>query len=58
MEGYAEMVEIAKREAREKVRSLGQAVDVRVFLPKTLREDREFLKEIEDIVEKLRQKTL
>ncbi len=51
------MVEIAKREAREKVRSLGQAVDVRVFLPKTLREDREFLKEIEDIVEKLRQKT-
>ena len=57
MEGYAEMVEIAKREAREKVRSLGQAVDVRVFLPKTLREDREFLKEIEDIVEKLRQKT-
>ncbi len=57
MEGYAEMVEIAKREAREKVRSLGQAVDVRVFLPKTLREDREFLKEIEDIVEKLRRKT-
>lgn len=56
MEGYTEMVEIAKREAREKVRSLGQAVDVRVFLPKTLREDREFLKEIEDIVEKLRQK--
>lgn len=57
MEGYAEMVEIAKREAREKVWSLGQAVDVRVFLPKTLREDREFLKEIEDIVEKLRRKT-
>lgn len=57
MEGYAEMVEIAKREAREKVRSLGQAVDVRVFLPKTLREDREFLKEIEDIVETLREKT-
>ncbi len=57
MEGYAEMIEIAKREAREKVRSLGQAVDVRVFLPKTLREDREFLKEIEGIVEKLREKT-
>ncbi|MBP7811618.1 MAG: hypothetical protein KA054_02120 [Candidatus Moranbacteria bacterium] len=57
MEDYAEMVEIAKREAREKVRSLGQAVDVRVFLPKTLREDREFLMEIESIVEKLRGKT-
>ena len=55
MEGYAEMIEIAKREAREKAESLGQAVDVRVFLPKTLREDREFLREIEDIVGKLRQ---
>ena len=55
MEGYAEMIEIAKREAREKAESLGQAVDVRVFLPKTLRDDREFLREIEDIVGKLRQ---
>jgi len=57
MEGYDEMIEIAKREAREKVRSLGQAVDVRVFLPKTLREDRVFLKEIEEIIEKLKRKT-
>lgn len=56
MEGYEEMIGIAKREAREKVRSLGQAVDIRVFLPKTLREDKEFLKEIEEIVEKLKEK--
>jgi hypothetical protein len=58
MEGYDEMIEIAKREAREKVKSLGQAVDVRVFLPKTLREDHVFLKEIEEIIEKLKRKTL
>ncbi|MDQ5902222.1 MAG: hypothetical protein QG606_438 [Patescibacteria group bacterium] len=57
MEGYAEMIEIAKREAREKVKSLGQAVDIRVFLPKTLREDRVFLQEVEEIVEKLKEKS-
>ncbi len=57
MEGYDEMIEIAKQEAREKVKSLGQAVDIRVFLPKTLREDQAFLKEIEDIVKELRRKS-
>lgn len=58
MEGYADMIEIAKREAREKVKALGQAVDVRVFLPKTLRNDPVFLEEIEGMVAKLKEKSM
>lgn len=56
MEGYAEMLEIAKKQAREKVKSLGQAVDLRMFLPKALRDDQAFLEEAEQIVKDLKEK--
>lgn len=55
MEGYSEMLEIGKKEAREKVKALGQAVDLRIFLPKILREDRVFLEEVEGIVKGLKE---
>ena len=50
MEGYADMIDLAKQGAREKAKSLGQAIDIRLFLPKTLRDDRVFLEEIENII--------
>ena len=56
MEGYADMLEIAKKQAREKVKSLGQAVDLRMFLPKALRDDQAFLEEAEQIIKDLKKK--
>jgi hypothetical protein len=56
MEGYAEILEVGKNEAREKVKALGQAVDLRMFLPKVLREDAAFLEEAETIVKALKEK--
>lgn len=56
MEGYAEILEIGKKEAREKVQALGQAVDLRMFLPKVLRDDHEFLLEMEGLVKGLKEK--
>lgn len=56
MEGYADMLEIAKKQAREKVKSLGQAVDLRMFLPKALRDDQVFLEEAEQIIKDLKEK--
>lgn len=56
MEGYADMLEIAKKQAREKVKSLGQAVDLRMFLPKALRDDQAFLEEAEQIIKDLKGK--
>lgn len=56
MEGYKEMVEIAKEGARRKIRLLGQAIDVRVFLPRILREDRAFSEEVEGMMAQLKSK--
>lgn len=56
MEGYSQMLDIAKKQAREKVKSLGQAVDLRMFLPKALRDDQEFLQEAEQIIKDLKEK--
>lgn len=56
MEGYTDMLEIAKKQAREKVKALGQAVDLRMFLPKALRDDQEFLSEAEQIIKDLKEK--
>jgi len=56
MEGYTDMLEIAKKQAREKVKSLGQAVDLRMFLPKALRDDQAFLEEAEQIIKDLKKK--
>ena len=57
MPEYATMLDVAKKGAREKVLALGQAVDLRVLLPKTLRDDREFMVEIEALIEKVKEKT-
>ena len=57
MPEYATMLDMAKKGAREKVLALGQAVDLRVLLPKTLRDDREFMVEIESLIEKVKEKT-
>ncbi|MBP5993967.1 MAG: hypothetical protein KA731_03630 [Candidatus Moranbacteria bacterium] len=56
MEGYTDMLEIAKKQAREKVKALGQAVDLRMFLPKALRDDQAFLEEAEQIIKDLKEK--
>jgi Trk K+ transport system NAD-binding subunit len=47
MERYDEMIAIAKKQALEKVRELGQATDVRPLLPKVLRDDSEFMVKVE-----------
>jgi hypothetical protein len=50
MEGYREMLEIAKRGALHKIQELKDGADVMLLVPKVLQKDAAFMKEIEKIV--------
>lgn len=49
MADYEEMLSIAKTRALEKVRSLKEAADVRLLIPKPLQQDKQFMLQVEEI---------
>ena len=52
MASYDEMISSAKKAALEKVREMKDGVDVAFLVPKILQKDREFMKQIGEIVSK------
>lgn len=56
MEGYDEILGIAKKEALAKIRQLKDAADVLLLVPKPLQQDAEFMKEIKSIASEAKSK--
>ena len=50
MEGYREMLEIAKRGALHKIQELKEGADVMLLVPKALQKDQEFMRQVNAIV--------
>ncbi len=50
MEGYREMIDIAKKGALQKLKALKESVDVTLLIPKILQKDKEFMGEAERLV--------
>lgn len=50
MEGYEDMLSRAKSGALEKVQELKESVDIGLLVPKILQKDKEFMKQIEQVV--------
>ncbi|MBP9698297.1 MAG: hypothetical protein KBD65_03855 [Candidatus Moranbacteria bacterium] len=57
MEGYDEMLSRAKSGAMEKVQELKESVDIGLLVPKILQKDKEFMKQIEQVVSKAEKKS-
>jgi hypothetical protein len=52
MEDYDEMMQIAKKAAMEKLKSLKSAADMTLIIPRPLQQDRQFMAEVKMIAEK------
>ena len=57
MDGYEEMLSRAKSGALEKVQELKESVDIGLLVPKILQKDKEFMKQIEQIVSEAEKKS-
>lgn len=51
MAAYDEMISIAKKEALEKVKSLKDAADIMLLIPKPLQQDKSFMQQVKEIAE-------